>query len=353
MKKIANMLRAKRLILETIESLNLNLSGMSVLTEAGSGAFIVTPLIAVMAGADMVYVVSRDSSYGKRDDILFYLKEVSRVFCIDEERICIIDNPIIIADKVNIVTNLGFVRPITKELINKLPFDSAIPLMWETWEVRNEDIDFVSCKEKGIPILGTNERDKRLCIFRYVGMLALKLLFEQEIEVYKSNILVVSSGHYLYEIEKVLLDNGANVYVYNPFNPPTEINELKQFANKCDALVIAEQQNMGTLVSENEHIRIDWLDCNTVKIVHIAGVLDYQLLERRGFSKHPNKKVDFGYMTVTTDYVGIRPVIDLHSAGLKVGQALVEGMRIYKNPEKAQKYALEKSPAMDFDISIN
>ena len=53
-------------------------------------------------------------------------------------------------------------------------------------------------------------------------------------------------------------------------------------------------------------------------------------------------------MTVTTDYVGIKPVIDLHTAGLKVGQAMVEGLRRRYSLEQVRKYTLENSPAMDF-----
>ena len=55
-----------------------------------------------------------------------------------------------------------------------------------------------------------------------------------------------------------------------------------------------------------------------------------------------------GYMTVTTEYAGIRPVIELHTAGLKVGQAMVEGLRKYGNAEQAKQYALTHSPAMAF-----
>jgi hypothetical protein len=59
--------------------------------------------------------------------------------------------------------------------------------------------------------------------------------------------------------------------------------------------------------------------------------------------------VDFGYMTVATDYLGPRPVIDLHAAGLKVGEALSRGMRAFGDTAKARDFAMSCSPAMDFD----
>ena len=44
----------------------------------------------------------------------------------------------------------------------------------------------------------------------------------------------------------------------------------------------------------------------------------------------------------------LQHVIDLHTAGLKVGEALVRGMRRYNNASKAMEYALKRSPAMNW-----
>ena len=54
-------------------------------------------------------------------------------------------------------------------------------------------------------------------------------------------------------------------------------------------------------------------------------------------------------MSVTADYAGPKPAIDLHAAGLKVGQAMVEGMKKHNDMKKAIKHALKNSPAMDFE----
>jgi hypothetical protein len=50
-------------------------------------------------------------------------------------------------------------------------------------------------------------------------------------------------------------------------------------------------------------------------------------------------------MKVATDYVGPRPVIDLHAAGLKVGEELVRAMRKYENVSIAIKESL-KNPCV-------
>jgi hypothetical protein len=347
MKKLRNIYRTKKIIENTIDSLSLNLSGMTVLTEVGSGAFVVTSLIAALAHADKVYTVVRDSGYGKRKDVIQYLYDIITAVNIDNDVVEVINDPIQVAHEVNIVTNLGFVRPINEALISKLPKDAAIPLMYETWETRAGDIDFDACERRSIPVLGTYESDNRLLIFRYVGMLALKLLLETEIEVFESNIVLISSGIFLDEINEVLSDNGANIKCYNPYERVIT-NELREFLRTTDAIVVAEQICEEVLISDtNQHITIDDLQNNNPQIIHISGVIDHNAIDEARLPIHPQKRVKHGYMTVTTDYVGVTPVIKLHTAGLKVGQAMVEGLRKHGNITDAKAYALLNSPAMD------
>lgn len=350
MRRIEYVSRAKRLIYETVDLLKLDLSSMTVLTEAASGNFIVTPLIAAIAGADQVYVVCQDSEYGTVQEICSYLQELMLFFGIPDQKICYVEEKEKIAEHVHIVTNLGFVRPISASFIKKLPYDAAVSLMFETWEFREKDIDINACRSSHIPILGTKETALGLNIFQYVGMSVLKLLLENNIEIYKSHILLISSGEYLHAVRKVLKSNGAVVKAYNPYHTYDCVNEWKEFLKCCDAVVVAEQKYDGLLLgSGSGHIRVEWLSEQKPIVIHIAGVVDDDLLEKNQIIKRPEKRIPYGYMTVTTEYTGIRPVIELHAAGLKVGQALVEGMRNGHDVEKAKKYALEHSPAMDFE----
>lgn len=354
MHKISDIIRTKRLIEEVIEKLDLSLENMSVLTEAASGNFIVTPLIAAIAGADKVYVTSKDSEYGNIDQIKEYLYDLIEEFNIDKEKIIYVEEAKEIVKYVNIVTNLRGVRPINRELIQRLPYDAAIPLMWESWEARSQDIDYKVCLESNIPILGTKETDNRLRIFRYVGMTAIKLLFERNIEVFKSNILIISSGEYLKEISFVCESNGANIMKYNPFEEHVDKLELKMFLKKCDAIIVAEQTHKDFLITNTrKHINIDWIMESKPIIIHIAGKIDCELLKKYNLEKYPKKEIENGHMLVTTDYVGVRPVIELHTAGLKVGQLLVNGMRYYKDVYMAKQYALQNDIAMEFELEFD
>ena len=76
------------------------------------------------------------------------------------------------------MTNSCLVRPIDRELIAVLKPTVVIPLMWETWEFRSFDFDFNYCKERGIVVLGTNERQLHCDMLGSIGLCSLKLLFE-------------------------------------------------------------------------------------------------------------------------------------------------------------------------------
>jgi hypothetical protein len=322
---------------------------MTVLTEAAAGNFIVTPLIAALAGAKKVYVVCKDTRYGTTDEILDYLEELKKLMGIETTCIEFIEDKMLVAKDVDVVTNSGHVRPIDAKFIAKLKPNAVIPLMFESWEFRPEDIDLDACIDCNVPILGTNERDSRLHIFRYVGMCALKLLLESEIEVYKSNMLLLSSGEYLKEIETVLKNNGASVTSIDTTNHKfsSKIVGIKEF----DAIVVAEQENRECLIGK-DGICIDTklISEGCPVIVHIAGVLDYEFIKEHGLKKHPEAEISYGYMTVTTDYVGVRPVIELNAGGLKVGEELHKRMRNNGNYKEAQQYALLNSLAMEFPM---
>jgi hypothetical protein len=55
-------------LVKQVQSFNLNLTAKTVLTETASGAYVVTLLIAAIAGAK-VFAYSRTTAYGTADDI--------------------------------------------------------------------------------------------------------------------------------------------------------------------------------------------------------------------------------------------------------------------------------------------
>jgi predicted nicotinamide N-methyase len=348
MKRLTEFNRCKRLIESIISDLKLDLQGMRVLTETGSGAFVLTPIIAALAGAESVVAVTADSSYGTARDVKKYTETWIERFGVTDTVQVSYQSAKYHAPDVDLVTNLGFVRPINAELLALLPENAVVSLMWEPWEYRSEDLDLPGCQRHNIPVLGTDEQDERLQIFKYVGMLAVKLIFEAGLELFRSRVIVIGSGVFGKETVMAMKQNGAQVIHYDPERewplPPDRVSEDLAVA---DVIVVVENQCSRELIGTSGGIEPKVL-INGARLVHICGNIDDSALLAAGISKWPERAIEPGYMTVTTDYLGPRPVIDLHAAGLKVGESLVRGMRKFGRAEQAVGYALDNSPSLNF-----
>ena len=149
------------------------------------------------------------------------------------------DDPAI--SSADIVTNLGHIRPLDKLFLNRLKGTVAIPLMFESWEFRAEDIDLREYRRIGIPVLATNEEHFFLQTTRYLGHLVFKLLLELEIEVFKSDVLVWGSGKFGTTVSDTLVKAGARVN-YLEIGRRDEIasKKSKNLIKACDAVVLAE-----------------------------------------------------------------------------------------------------------------
>ena len=55
--------------MELRETFRLDLTQLVVYTEAASGTYLHTPILAACAGAERVYALARDSSYGSAADV--------------------------------------------------------------------------------------------------------------------------------------------------------------------------------------------------------------------------------------------------------------------------------------------
>ena len=64
-----NSQRLVRLMQQAIERCQLQLDNLTVLTEAATGAYAVTPVIAAIAGAKKVFAIARSSRYGTLEQV--------------------------------------------------------------------------------------------------------------------------------------------------------------------------------------------------------------------------------------------------------------------------------------------
>lgn len=335
--------RARKLAAEAIANFKLDLSGLTVLTEAASNNYMLTPLIAAKAKAKRVYVVSKDTKYGKAVEVFEHIVHEAARWGV-KDSISLIARDAAHVKEADIVTNLGFVRPIDKQFISRMKETAVVPLMWETWEFRPEDLDLEECRRRGIPVLGTNEGHPLLRTFDYVGMLAVKLLLEAGVEVFRSHVLIIGAGRFGDAAAKALLSAGAEVR-------NAKDNEDLSWP---DALLVVEHESRDQVVGDRASVDIAKLKAvnPTCSLVHIAGNVDVPALKAAGIEFYPADIAPAGFMSRTTDYLGPRPLIDLHAAGLKIGELMARArMKGLKGRDCELSVLRETDIAQDFPVA--
>ena len=350
-----NIKRVEKLIGNAIDTYNLDLSGLTVFTEAASGNYVVTPLIAALAGPDRVFAVTQDSRYGKAVDVRDFTLELAQKWGVGDRIEVLFDKSPSILSQVDIVTNLGFVRPIDKNMIAHLKPTAVLPLMWETWEFRETDLDLAECRRMGIMVLGTNEREVGLDFFTYVGYLAVKLAFELEIEIYRSKVVVVGSGPFGESSVEAFDKLEADIkYIDLSAGASLETESAKYRLCDVDLVVLVEHHSSACLIGSGGQITVDELLMLSphVSIVHIAGNINREEIDNAAIACLPQKSAAPDYMSVATDYLGPKPVIALHTAGLKVGEVMARTRLAGFDAIEAETNVLRNLPlAMEFDSS--
>ena len=138
--------RLAKLLPETIAAFHLDLSGLTVLTEAASGAYVVTPIIAALAGARRVIAVTGESPYASTDEVIAQTREVASLFGVFSAVEIHTKRSTDLFAEADIITNLGFLRPIDAEAVEAMKPMAVVPLMCEAWEFRPGDLDMTACR---------------------------------------------------------------------------------------------------------------------------------------------------------------------------------------------------------------
>ncbi|OGR90236.1 MAG: hypothetical protein A2992_07950 [Elusimicrobia bacterium RIFCSPLOWO2_01_FULL_59_12] len=301
------------------------MSGLTVLTEAATGHYSLTASIAALAHAKNVYALTAESRFGTAQEAARQTTALADAWGVSGNVHILSSREDPRLHEVDLVTNLGFVRPINRALLGRLKPGVSIALMWEPWEFRESDLDLAACRELNIPVLGTQESHPALQLFDYVGLVAMKLLFELEIEVFRSRLIVVGQGVLAEKTLAVLTRNGAHATVLSGRPPETLSSGKAQDAfRQADAAVIVEHHLKESLIGPDGQITAFQLkDLNPgLSIAHICGAVDASQIETAQIPLAPRPIAPAGYMSVLTNYVGPKPLIDLHAAGLKVGSGL-------------------------------
>lgn len=310
-----NAARLLKLMSAAIDRCRLDLGGAVVLTEAASGAYVVTPVLAAMAGAQRVLALTRPGRHGSVDEIAALTMELAGLAGV-RERICIrTEKDAADVAQADVVTNSGHVRSIDAQMIGWMKASAVIPLMYEAWEFRAQDVDLDACRRRGIRVAGTNERHPAVDVFSYLGVMACKLLLDAGVAVYGSKVVLCCDNPFEPYLYRGLTQAGASVEA---------VDELQKArpADDGDVVLVAMHPRADPVVGATEAalIRSRWP--NAV-VAQYWGDVDRQALDAAGVSYWPLSAPAPGHMAILPAAVGPEATVRLQTGGLKVGEVLL------------------------------
>jgi hypothetical protein len=301
---------------ERITALKLDLTGLRVVTEAATGAYACTAVIAAMAGARNVHAVARGSaSHGSAADAAGATLALARMAGVDK-RIEIAPNlgpkALVSCD---ILTNSGHLRPITRAMIERLPASAVIALMFEAWEFRDSDLDLNACRDRGIKVAGVNERHRDVAVFPFLGRLCAKLLRDAGMSPFGRKIALLCDNPFLPFIENGLREEGAFVETCS------DVTALQ--ARGFDAVVVALQprgERLGKAIFDRlASIAPQALVCQ------FWGDVDRGSARQHGFSVWPEQEPRPGHMGILLNALGPEPIVRLQAGGLRAAELVFRG----------------------------
>ncbi|HKP37803.1 MAG TPA: hypothetical protein VJT71_13180 [Pyrinomonadaceae bacterium] len=350
-----NSNRLTKILHQCVEDFDLNLRGLVVLTEAATGPYQYSPILAALAGADKVYAVTADSRYANKEDVKIQTLEKARQWGLSERIEVVFNKSRDWISECDIVTNSGFVRPINREFISFMKPTAVIPLMWETWELRDYHLDLEACKEHGILVLGTDEAQPPHALYSLPGYLAMKLIFELGLEGYRTRTLLLGSNvlarciheHFRHLNLPVtwFAEGETEAQPYDSLR-----SHFATHAQNYDVILVAEHEHDVRLLGADGLLTYDQIrEANAAMCIGvISGNVDAGGLKTSGLRFYPEKILPFGQMSYQSYELGPLPVLELYAAGLKVGETMARARLSGSSVKEAARYALQNSAAMDF-----
>jgi hypothetical protein len=349
-------LRARRIAERCLSRLRVDLSGLTIFTEAASGPYAYTPLVAARAGAAHVYAVTADSKFGEAKDIRRETERLAESWGVADRIEVLLEKSADALATSDIVTNTGFVRPITREMINSMKRTAVVALMWEPWEFRSGDVDLEACREHEILVMGTNEGYSSFNLYPSTGFLAMKLLFDMGLDGFWTRVILLGgrpgmgqsiSSHFR-ALQMPVQWFAADESDAQPYDALSAFFEAH--GADYDVLFLAEHHDPTLLIGTNGLLTFEQiLRVNPrLEIALMAGNVDVTGLKKSGLMYFPHNLREFGYLNYSGHNLGNQTVLALTTLGLKVGEAMARARLAGMSLRDASSQALRTSPAMAF-----
>lgn len=329
-----------------VRALELDLSGSVVLTEAATGAYAVTAVIAALAGAK-VYAYARNTRYGTVQDAFAATEQLLDQWQGPSPNIVFVDelSPRIIGEA-DIITNSGHLRPLDEHLLQYARKSVVIPLMYEAWEWRETDMDLTYIRKRGLRVVATNERHPDVNVFNFLGDMALRQIMDAGLCLYDNRFVLLCNNDFGPFISKVLarvcagvgvIDRRENKDRYALDNvewladfPQVKIPE--HYADAAAVIFTAYPFDRCWIGDNGQPVSARQLkeELSDPLVLRYAGDLDCAALSAMGIRYFP-AQVCSGHMGVLPSALGYEPVIRLQAGGLKSAEAVLSGNHFHKN----------------------
>jgi hypothetical protein len=309
--------RLIELMRRAIAVTGLDLSDMTLLTEAATGAYGVTPVIGAMAGAKRVCAVARPSRYGSVAEVRAWISELAAASgvasCVD----VVEEVSIEILGRVDILTNSGHLRPLCSDLIDRLPRTAVIALMFEAWEFRPDDIDFAACVRRNIPIVGVNERYPTIDVFSFLGPLCVKQLLGCGFPVYSNRVALLCDNDFAEPMIKGLSGLGASIATFSA------VKEM--FRDRWDVIVVALQPAFEPRIGHGEASHLATVAPPGTTVIQFWGDINREALAAYELNIWPWEPPPLGHMGALLSEIGPEPIVRLQTGGLRAAEWIFRG----------------------------
>lgn len=317
-----------------VEMLDLDLKGARVLTEAATGAYSVTPILAALSGAE-VYAYAKSSRYASVEEAISTVLDLADASSVYIHPVQSLDQSVL--SQVDLVTNSGHLRPLNQSMLQHLKKGAVISYMYEKWEYRESDLDLGYCREFGIRVAATNERHPKLAVFDYLGELAIRLLHQSNVALTHNRLILISNNAFGPYIAKVIAPLCLELGVVDVLEQKAAYAESENsvFLSAFPTVDIPDR------FSDTEAILFTaypfdqaWFgvgqplnpSCfsklSRPKLLRFCGDIDTANCDRYGVRYFP-ECVASGHMGVLLSDISYDPIIRLQAGGLRVGQALL------------------------------